>query len=121
MLYRRWLRRTGPAISFDPDRVIVLPASCAERGFFICLANSPERRQMHPEFRSWFVDRPSIGPGAGVPRLALDQRFPPLTRIDRPEFLAGDRCYRMIPRMREMKLQDLKSKTPTELLTFAEE
>src|SRR5439155_12372707 len=26
-----------------------------------------------------------------------------------------------IPRMREMKLQDLKSKTPTELLSFAEE
>src|SRR4051812_25373625 len=36
-------------------------------------------------------------------------------------FLRARRTTPGIPRMREMKLQDLKSKSPTELLAFAEE
>src|SRR5262245_13701892 len=55
-----------------------------------------------------------------IPRpLSKDLRFPPPPPSTGPDFWPAD--SQGLTRMREMKLQDLKSKTPTELLAFAEE
>src|SRR5262249_792114 len=54
----------------------------------------------------------------GSKRLAQDLRFP--FRIDRQLFQSPIPSIGL-PRMREMKLQDLKAKTPAELVSFAEE
>src|SRR6266568_7322817 len=61
-----------------------------------------------------------IGPEACSACPAQDLRFAPSTRLDR-SFHCRRSTPTGYPRMREMKLQDLKSKTPTELLSFAEE
>src|SRR5262245_12336713 len=59
-----------------------------------------------------------IGP-KGLTRLpAQDLRSPLRTRS---AAFCGCRSLQGLPRMREMKLQDLKAKTPAELVSFAEE
>src|SRR5581483_11771531 len=74
---------------------------------------------MHPELGRHAADR-CIGPEACLPvrPQICDSRLPPRSTGAISESPVSSH---RIPRMREMKLQDLKSKTPTELLAFAEE
>src|ERR1700737_5087920 len=72
------------------------------------------------------VTGPCWGPGRGIrpeapasPRPAAPLSPSPLPGLFL--FQTAGRLQQDDPRMREMKLQDLKSKSPTELLAFAEE
>src|SRR3954469_13480502 len=79
-----------------------------------------KRRQVHASYRSMLGPVRGIRPEAPAsPRPAA-----PLSPSPLPGhflFQTAGRLHRTTPRMREMKLQDLKSKSPTELLAFAEE
>src|SRR5205814_7433813 len=71
--------------------------------------------RMHPSFRSAGPD--SASGGIILPETCGFPPFPFPALI----FLKNPPDDSRNPRMREMKLQDLKSKSPTELLAFAEE
>ena len=89
----------------------------------LCWRHPSERRRMH--FASRFRKlRPAES--SGSVRLTAVHRYP------RPAIFPPPRCRRVATfarpkfstgptRMRELKLQDLKAKTPAELLAFAEE
>src|SRR3954462_10311862 len=64
---------------------------------------------------------PSLGSGRGIgpKRLAPRPAIPPSVPIG--NFFQSPVPSIGLPRMREMKLQDLKAKTPAELVSFAEE
>src|SRR5262249_37169437 len=89
-------------------------ATCAWNRLYLSWAHLPERRQIHlVPAQVW---EPAVV--SGLKRLAQDLRFP--FRIDRQLFQSPIPSIGL-PRMREMKLQDLKAKTPAELVSFAEE
>ena len=86
---------------------------------FICLRYLPERRLMQRITGPVDSDGRYIGQTPSKPRPRPANSLLLLASIDRT-FVPGDATSRHT-RMREMKLQDLKAKTPAELLAFAEE
>src|SRR6516225_5292387 len=88
--------------------------TCAGNRLYLCWVHLPERRQCI-EYRPICGSRPLY---RGSKRLVQDLRFP--FRTDRQLFQSPIPSIGL-PRMREMKLQDLKAKTPAELVSFAEE
>src|SRR5258708_2070171 len=89
-------------------------ATCAANRLYLSWVHLPERRQCI-EYRPICGSRPLY---RGSKRLVQDLRFP--FRTDRQLFQSPIPSIGL-PRMREMKLQDLKAKTPAELVSFAEE
>src|SRR2546421_1336032 len=89
-------------------------ATCAGNRLYLSWVHLPERRQCI-EYRPICGSRPLY---RGSKRLVQDLRFP--FRTDRQLFQSPIPSIGL-PRMREMKLQDLKAKTPAELVSFAEE
>src|SRR6202521_3104338 len=95
-------------------REFELRSTCACNFIFICCLYLPQRRQMRPG--------PVQRMGLGVPRVpnpSAKTCDPPL--YPRSVFFSWPIFSIGLPRMREMKLQDLKAKTPGELVSFAEE
>src|SRR6516165_8564154 len=89
-------------------------ATCSVDRLYLYSADLPERRQCI-EYRPICGSRPLF---RGPTRLVQDLRFP--FRTDRQLFQSPIPSIGL-PRMRQMKLQDLKAKTPAELVSFAEE
>src|SRR5215475_1375223 len=123
----RWSRsssRSDRARSRPPNRIPpcsdayrrphAVAATCAGNRLYLSWVHLPERRQIHLVPAQ--VREPAVV--SGLRRLAQDLRFP--FRIDRQLFQSPIPSIGL-PRMREMKLQDLKAKTPAELVSFAEE
>ena len=94
------------------------PPSCAGRSHFIFSCHSPETQADASEFPVRTNRTLASGPRTS-PR--PDLRIPPSPFPALPFSAKPAGRPSGLPRMREMKLQDLKSKSPAELLAFAEE
>src|SRR5215831_18961133 len=104
----------GPVFGKDHASPI---GSCAQGCLYISFTDLPERRRMHPKIPVQ-RDRPvhrARGFRLVTPKTCDSSSW----RADL--FFSATPLLPQDPRMREMKLQDLKSKSPTELLAFAEE
>ena len=106
----------------DPDR---LPGGVASRSeprragsTNRPLKNSPKPIKRGPHLQRALPDGTRISPIPPTPAEA-DSRFDSVPRPASPPFAFAE-AFENIP-MREIKLQDLKKKSPTELLAFAEE
>src|SRR5205085_11696598 len=92
-------------------------ATCARNNLFLCCFHLPDCRQVHRvPTRVWGSAAAS---GQTASSLRLKTCNSPPFRVDRPFRL--HRRHSRITRMREMKLQDLKAKSPGELVSFAEQ
>src|ERR1041385_7431417 len=94
----------------------IRPPPCFGLSHFIFLHHSPETQADVYEFPVRWDRTPHQAESLSQPCGSPPSPYPVVG-----PFLTARRTTPMNPRMREMKLQDLKSKSPTELLAFAEE